>query len=854
MGYSSAGLGRALLAVVALSAALLLALPALGPAAKPHNKPGKPQGDKPVTAEPDRYSLAGGCWGLRSNSTGAFVTKGGGSYAASAGDVSAAEPFFMQATTLGRYLFYGPARDFMAAAGDATEAAGEPSDASDWTVEGANGDFTVVNRFDGRQLAVGAGGALVTVPAGSAGDAGSFDFRPASGCSAYPEVEVNATGAPSTGSPTYGEVSGLLEGHMHGMAYEFLGGRAHCGKPWHRFGAPFALTDCPDHVASEGCGAVLENVLYGNPARCHDPVGWPTFRDWPNPKSLTHEQSYYKWIERAWRGGLRVYVNLLVENRVLCEVYPLKQNNCDEMASVELQAQRLYEMQDYIDAQNGGPGKGWFRIVTNPFEAREVANEGKLAVIMGMEVSEPFGCRLVNRMPTCDEAQIDGWLDRLHEIGVRQLEIVNKFDNALTGVAGDSGSTGAAVNTANFLSTGSFWDLETCQDPENHDNSPSGPEVHNDDLILGNGLNALIPGGLAPVYPEGPHCNRRGLSALGEHAVRGIMDREMIFDPDHMSVYARNQALDLVESVGYSGIVSSHSWSDPKTLPRIYGLGGVITPYAGSSEEFVEQWQQLRGDFNGRQYFGVGYGADMNGFGSQGLPRGADVPNPVTYPFTSFDGQVTLDRQISGERVFDINTDGVAHYGLYPDWVEDLRMIAGDQITSDLGRGAEAYLQMWERAEGIGPVSCDGWQAKRFSKRGLTGRLLLSAKPRQVLESAGQPVRRKRAWRWCTSSAGGADRHEVAAVFTRRARVGLIFSTIRKQKAGGVAVGARAGKLDRHAKRLSSRLWVQDAGRRGRQFVYTVRAGRVQAVGLASRAVASRPKILRKYLKLAKRG
>ena len=54
------------------------------------------------------------------------------------------------------------------------------------------------------------------------------------------------------------------------MAFEFLGGNVHCGRPWHEYGAPYALTDCIDHTA--GCGAVLENVLFGDPARCHDPM------------------------------------------------------------------------------------------------------------------------------------------------------------------------------------------------------------------------------------------------------------------------------------------------------------------------------------------------------------------------------------------------------------------------------------------------------------------------------------------------------------------------------------------------------------------------------------------------------
>ena len=55
---------------------------------------------------------------------------------------------------------------------------------------------------------------------------------------------------------------------MHHMAFRFLGG-AHCGRPWHRFGVAYALVDCPDHEPN-GCAAVLENVLYGDPARCHD--------------------------------------------------------------------------------------------------------------------------------------------------------------------------------------------------------------------------------------------------------------------------------------------------------------------------------------------------------------------------------------------------------------------------------------------------------------------------------------------------------------------------------------------------------------------------------------------------------
>ena len=790
----------------------------------------------------DRYSLVHGCFGLRSVADGGYVAKAGDGYDTAAGSLSGAEPFRMQATDLGKYLLYGAAEDFLAV--DATPVVGgiasadAPSDDSDWTVDEAGSAFTLVNEAHASQLAVDEAGALVAVPGGSAGQAGHFAFEERTGCATYPEVDVNVSGDPVTGKQPYGEVSGLLEGHMHHMAFEFLGGDAHCGRPWHRFGAPFALRDCTDHEPN-GCGAVLENVLYGEPARCHDTTGWPEFTDWPDPNSLTHEQSYYRWLERSWRSGQRIFVNLLVENRVLCEAYPIKHNSCDEMDSVLLQAQRMQELQDYIDAQSGGPGEGWFRIVRNPFRARKVINQGKLAVVMGMEVSEPFGCRLQppNQTPACEAEDITGWLDQLHELGVRQLEIINKFDNALSGVAGDDGDVGAVVNSANFASTGSFWELDdNCPDAENHDHAPTTP-AHNDDLIIANGIEELLPGQQLPVYPDPPLCNQLGLSGLGEHAIGEIMERRMVFDPDHMSVVGRDEALDIVEAEEYPGLISSHSWSTPNTLPRIYRLGGVITPYAGSSESFVHQWSHLREvkDELGRQYYGVGYGADMNGFGSQGEPRGPGIPNPVTYPFPSWDGKVTVEQQVSGVRAFDINTDGVAHYGLYPDWVQDLRKIAGDQITEDMGRGAEAYLQMWERTQGIAEVRCDGWGTRNFTRQALGDRIRLHARPKPTLQRAGQPEDRTRTWTWCANPTD--ESRKVKAVFDPRGNVGLIASTLPQHGIAGAAPGENLSALPRAAEQLGGGVYTADAGN-GRRHVWVAEGGRITATGLAQPAIS----------------
>ena len=293
-----------------------------------------------ATGDDRRYALANGCYALRSPSAGGFVAKSAGGYGASAASAGAAEGFRMQATALGSYLFYGRDRDFMAANALNVVSARRRREPGRGLARG---------REPGRHVrdhaaVEGQGARRGRRQAGAGGPRrrGRLQLRARRRLRGLPGGrDTSATGTPFTSRTPWGEVKGIIDLHLHMTAFEFLGGKAHCGRPWHPYGAPYALVDCPDHQVGNGCGAVLENALFGNPVRCHDPVGWPTFKDWPHHDSLTHEQTYYKWVERAYMGGLRLFVNLFVENRALCELYPLKQNDCDEMASVRLQNRDL---------------------------------------------------------------------------------------------------------------------------------------------------------------------------------------------------------------------------------------------------------------------------------------------------------------------------------------------------------------------------------------------------------------------------------------------------------------------------------------------------------------------------------
>lgn len=692
----------------------------------------------------DHYAMANGCYALRTPEGSYVVPAEAGGLVLRRVERGEAARLFFKATDLGSYLLYGGPERFVAGS-DGVGLDAKPSRDADWTVR-----RVAVNRFTfglaGRRYLARSGDVLTV-----GGRPARFVLERVARCVAYPESQIDVTGAPHAGISAFQEVRGYVDAHTHGMAFEFLGGSVHCGRPWHRYGAPYALRDCPDHELTGGNGAVLETFLSGSPS--HDPVGWPTFADWPAPDSLTHEGTYYRWLERSWRGGQRLLVNLLVENNKLCELYPLKRNSCDDMDSIRLQARDMYELQDYIDAQSGGPGEGFYRIVRSPWEARRVINAGKMAVVMGIETSVPFGCTfkavLGKDVPACSAAEIDRQLDEMHRLGVRQMELVNKFDNALAGVAGDNGSTGVAVNAANFLETGTFWNMRHCEpaDGESADKAQVAlPDIgaQQQDALFG-AVGTLFGGVLPalPLYGAPAHCNARGLSALGEYAVAGLAERRMIVDPDHLSVKARAAAMDQVERMRYPGVISSHSWSTPDTYPRIYRAGGFITPYAGDSTGFVEKWRRHLGWADPRFYFGFGYGADINGLGAQGNPRGADVGNAVTYPFRGLN-DVRIDRQRAGRRVYDINVDGVAQYGLYPDWIEDLRRVAGRDgaaIVDDMARGAEAYLQMWERAQGVRPDSC---RNPGLRKRVATVLRLVRAgmTTRAVMETVGQPYTR----------------------------------------------------------------------------------------------------------------
>ena len=171
-------------------------------------------------------------------------------------------------------------------------------------------------------------------------------------------------------------------------------------------------------------------------------------------------------------------------------------------------------------------------------------------------------------------------------------------------------------------------------------------------------------------------------------------------------------------------------------------------------------------------------------------------------------------------------------------------------MMNDMFQGAEAYLEMWERADGVPATSCLPARA-RFSKPVWAGRCGSATPLRPRCTAAGQPLSRPgRSYRYCASGASGRGAR-TASVFNAAGRVALIGTTAKGDTAGGIGAGASTARLKRGATRLASGLWE---GRRlagGARYVYGVRGGRVRYVAVAGAAELRKVSGLRSDIRAA---
>ncbi len=571
-------------------------------------------------------------------------------------------------------------------------------------------------------------------------------------------------GVPSSAVRAGTPIWGFADTHTHQFANQAFGG-AFAGSPYGQIDR--ALPRCDFYPGStllepkpfhgpwgtfDVFGSSL-TVAAGIGGWGHDVAGYPEFNGWPRWNTITHQQMYADWLKRALDGGLKLIVMHAVNNEVICRA--LGQGlSCNDMEAVNRQLNHALAMERVIDNQNGGPGKGWYRIVYSPEQARQAIYEGKLAVVLGIEVDNLFNCRETGG---CSEATVRDQLDYYYDRwGVRHMHPIHFANNAFGGAA----LVTPWFNYMNRILTGNYFVPETCP-------AQDGIEFQLDDLgpvattlvdFLGTRLGLSLPP--PPPYVAPGHCNSKGLAQLGEVLIGEMMNKGMIIDVDHMSKNAINKVLDMAKTRKYAGIIAGHtgfveisrgkdkrheSQKTDDQVKRIADLGGMVStmlrqgkthqiatytpgsrapiPHncSNSTKSWLQAYLYVADKVKGSNVplEAVGIATDFNGnaegqpgprFGDEActatglVARTFEVEQAregkrVTYPF-QLPGMATLPKSNVGQKVFNFDTDGLAHVGMLPDFIQDARVILGnDNDLRPLFRSAEAYIQIWEKAE-----------------------------------------------------------------------------------------------------------------------------------------------------------
>lgn len=709
-------------------------------------------------AEP-AYALAQGCYAIRAGDEQHYLVASDSTYAFAPATAESATKFFIKPARLGEFLLqdgdgrllalngYALGRQLAADANavwkiDTAQPLTGAAQAPLYTLLGTSQPLRL-QLADGqtrlkRDFNKGAIGALIAENAGL-----DFIALDAAQCSAFPEAALDAVVSDAFNVPKDASqpVVGYADLHTHIGFPKSIAGIAMAGDVFHPYGITQALGNCANVHGENGKDDLLEANNSSNGA-AHATDGYPTFSAWPNRFTNTHVQAYYRWLERAHLSGLKLIVTNVTGNPTFCQILSLlhfgqAEAGCTALDEVQAQTQYVYELQDYIDAQSGGPGKGWFRIVTSPSEARQAIAANKLAVVLGVEHGELFDCRESNA--NCTPDYVDQQIDEIYALGIRSVFPIHRFDNAFGGTHTDGSTGGSWMHLSSRISTssinsligdlfqpdkfpehidGHFWEVEACPDGVHEANGIDSMETFFDERFdavrnavpgLGDLLDLLFVDKLRPVptYAEFAEdrqvCNKRGLQDIGHHLLNRLIDRKMIIEVDHVSHYTLMGMLDVLEQRGYPGLVSSHSWIEDSDAirERIYALGGVLSPMKSnpSSSAAAIKHEATLVQAHGL-LAGVTVSTDIQGVTSQAA---ADDGVQIQYPFTSFDGTVTFTQPKTGVRSFDYATEGVAHYGMLAEWVENLRQVDAADDADIMGifmNSAEAYLQMWERVQG----------------------------------------------------------------------------------------------------------------------------------------------------------
>jgi hypothetical protein len=181
---------------------------------------------------------------------------------------------------------------------------------------------------------------------------------------------------PTAGWSPAAEPRGLLRGyldmHLHLLGNMAMGGRNLVGEPAPIGANGFGID--ATHTINTALSPITDMQVHGNPFHglladtsgegtkdgARSQYGAPYFSGWPKWTSTTHQQTYYVWLERAWRGGLRATTLFASHVESLCKgslkdraSWPFCE---DSMFHIVNQLRMARDFERFVDEMSGGVG------------------------------------------------------------------------------------------------------------------------------------------------------------------------------------------------------------------------------------------------------------------------------------------------------------------------------------------------------------------------------------------------------------------------------------------------------------------------------------------------------------------
>jgi microsomal dipeptidase-like Zn-dependent dipeptidase len=447
--------------------------------------------------------------------------------------------------------------------------------------------------------------------------------------------------------------------------------------------------------------------------------GFPDFKEWPKYNSLLHQQMWIDWIKRAKEGGLRVMVALAVNSHTMADAAETSGAN-DDLASMNKQ---INAMKALFSRHND-----FVEIAYSSADLRRIVTAGKLAVIIGIEVDNignfynPADHKGASYNPNPSEAQIKAEIDRLFNLGVRYIFPIHLTNNLFGGTAIYINQ----FNIANKYNTGSAFVPEVVNSSTGIDFKIEPPftAIRQDEKAA---LAMFVTGPILPqnIMPDNPNNypsyfppllpgsgsrNSIGLSSQGTMAIKYMMQKGMLIDIDHMSEKAADAVLNMATIYNYP-VNSGHNGFRGMTgvnktanengrtnaqVQKIYSLGGMMgIGHGGHSTNFVNCYRYGL-TLTGGQPLAIG--TDVNGLYPLPAPPVTDAVRGIFNASEMITYGPSLQKCVTGIKTWDFNTEGMAHYGLFPDFIESCRKVGMTTAEQNaFFSSAERFAQMWEK-------------------------------------------------------------------------------------------------------------------------------------------------------------